>query len=155
MHVYTYIYIYTHIYIYIYNIWWESRDCCYSLRRSHDDGFLQSSFSSLFFMFDLHLLPQPPDCMFPGPQYYFYVSSPSFLLATHVPHAAPTVQHFIPLVGYLQTHPSWNDPNDLSCHTGVCKINTRYSRVPFFVSAPLLLRSVFDPIRAGVQRRAT
>ena len=41
-----------------------------------------------------------------------------------------------------------------SVDTGVCKMNTRCSPVPFFVSAPLLLRSVFDPIRAGVQRRA-
>ena len=38
-----------------------------------------------------------------------------------------------------------------SSNTSVCKINARYSCVPFFVSAPLLLRSVFDPIRAGVQ----
>ena len=38
--------------------------------------------------------------------------------------------------------------------TGVCKVNTRHARVSLFVSAPLLSRSVFDPIRAGVQRRA-
>ena len=38
--------------------------------------------------------------------------------------------------------------------TGVCEVSARYSRVHFFVSAPLLLRSVFDPVRAEVQRRA-
>ena len=36
-------------------------------------------------------------------------------------------------------------------NTGVCKINTRYSRVPLFVSAPPPLHFIFDPIRAGVQ----
>ena len=68
-------------------------------------GFCSLPFPHSFSCLSCHLLPQPPVGMFPAPQSNFYVSSACFLLPTHVPHAAPTVQHFIPLLGYIKTHP--------------------------------------------------
>ena len=53
---------------------------------------LPPSFSCL----SSHLLPQPPDCMFPAPQYNVYASPAGFLLQPHDPNArCHTMSHLI------------------------------------------------------------